>query len=112
LLQSIIIPSYHKSQIIGNMDCLQENSIKDNDKYIYIKASSLKQLHNQTKNLSTTLKAIKLDFDEMTMEYSQEFNLRMKEVNKILEKSKDFHLQHLVNICESTKSIIQIITNY
>ena len=48
----------------------------------------------------------------MTLKFNNFVNTRMVEVNKLLEKSKDFHLQHLVNICESTKAIIQTITNF
>ena len=91
---------------------LKEDSVSNDQDYIWINKNYLKTIFSKTKNLSTSLAAIKLDFEEMKAEYWNEFKRKMKDAFNILEKSKDFHLQHLVNIWESTKAIIQIVTGY
>lgn len=80
--------------------------------FICVSKEYLKSLLYKAKDLSTSLAAVRLDLKEMKEDYCSEFKRRMKQSFDILEKSKDFHLQHLVNICESTKAIIQIVTNY
>lgn len=63
-----------------------------------VESSKLETLLSKAQTIGTEFARLKVDYDKMTMKFSRELNFKMIETNRLLEKSKDFHLQHLVNI--------------
>lgn len=63
-----------------------------------VKRSTLAKVITDFTTVATQFRALRKEYGEEINRLKREHRYRVKEVEQVLEASKDFHLQHLVNI--------------
>ena len=63
-----------------------------------VRRSTLAKVISDFTTLAREFRALRADYKEEINKLKREHRYRVKEVEQVLEGSKDFHLQHLVNI--------------
>ncbi|CAI2380073.1 unnamed protein product [Moneuplotes crassus] len=79
---------------------------------IPVKKSTLQKIIKDFTAVKSQFWTLKAEYKKLQQEFVNGNIRRAKQADVLLEQSKDFHLQHLVDICESTKLIINIITEF